>query len=396
MRLMKYTVVMAAALMMGCASGKGPKEPTAKETMHTQWNNARAGVLFNLAKQQFESGNLDDARKSLNDALSLAPENAAIHILSARVSIERGNLELAERELQAARTLDEKNGEADYYSGIIYQRWQRPETALEMYEKAAAKAPAELAYMLARAEMLVDLNRQDQALDLLKDKLGYFDNSAPLRDAVGQLLMRKGQYAEASGVLRQAAVMAPDEANVREHLAVALYQAKEYSEAAALLEKMMREEGFAKRGDLVTALGECQLMLNRPREARDSFETASALEPGAVSSWLNLAKAAMAINDPARAEMSLRKALSMDGQSPEAQVMLGYLRLKQDRLEESLAAFRKAASLDAKDPVAVCMSGYVLEKQGKPAEAAALYAAALKIRPNDELASALLAKVQVK
>ena len=41
----------------------------------------------------------------IDDALRLAPENTQLHILSAKVSIEQGQLEAAERELKMVRSL---------------------------------------------------------------------------------------------------------------------------------------------------------------------------------------------------------------------------------------------------------------------------------------------------
>src|SRR5690606_39938302 len=64
-------------------------------------------------------------------------------------------LELAQKFCDQARKLDEKNAEADYLSGVIYQRWQRPETSLAYYTSATEKAPSELPYLMARSEMLV-------------------------------------------------------------------------------------------------------------------------------------------------------------------------------------------------------------------------------------------------
>jgi Flp pilus assembly protein TadD len=352
-------------------------------------------VLLNLAKRQYDNGNFDDCRKTLDDALKLTPESAPVHLMSARLSVEQGKLEPAELELRKVRELDEKNAEADYLSGVIYQRWQKPDAALEFYTKASEKAPAELPYLMARAEMLVALDQRGKALEILQDKLNYFENSAAIRDAVGQLLAQGGKYALAARVLKQASILAPDEPGIKEHLALALYHAKEFRQAADVLEALTKEERYRTRADLLAALGECQLQIERPRDARDNFELAAQLQPGIVTNWLNLGKAGLQLNDVRRAELSLRKAMSLDGQNAEVHLMLGYLRVKQNRLPEALSSFRQASILDPKDPTSLCMAGYVLEKQGKSNEAMALYARALRIKPGDELAQTLMAQVQV-
>lgn len=395
MSMKGFIPVIALALLVGCANQTSSEDRlTQKEAARKNWNNARAAVLYKLAKEQYATGNLPDCRKSLDEALAHAADNVAVHVLSAKVWIELGKLEQAEHELQAARTLDAKLAEADYLSGIICQRWEKPEAALKYYVSACEKSPAELAYLLARAEMLVTMDRRTEALEILKDRMTYFESSPAIRDAVGQLLVQDKKYAQAVPILRQANILAPDEAAIREHLALAMFYNKQYRDAALILDKIIKDERFSNRVDLLTALGECDLQTARPSEARESFETAAQLQPGSVTVWINLGKAALQLDDLRRAEISLKKAISLDPQGSEASLMLGYLRLKQDKLDEALQAFRKASALDAKDSVAICMTGYVLEKKGKSNEAIECYGRALKIKPDDQLAATLMAQIQ--
>ena len=109
------------------------------ESAKRQWNAARAGALAGLAKDQFESGSLDQARQSITEAIKLDPENARIRVLSAKLAIEQAQLEVAERELRLARQFDPKNPEADYLSGVVFQRWQKPDVAYEFYTLPTAE-----------------------------------------------------------------------------------------------------------------------------------------------------------------------------------------------------------------------------------------------------------------
>lgn len=408
----RLLVVAALLVMVGCSN---TNKDTPKEVARRHWNAARAGVLFNLAKSQFEKGNLDACRKTVNEAATLDPENINIRILSARLAIEQGQLETAERELQFCKQLltppvEDKKAKAApmppqqaaalaevlYYSGVINQRWQRMPAALECYVKASELAPGELPYLLARAETLVAVNEHAEALSLLKEKLVYFENSPAIRDAVGELLVQDGKFDEGAVLLRQASILAPDEMQIREHLGLALYYAKNYVEAAAVIERLLKNESYSQRGDLMLVLGECQLQTEHPREARESFQVAAQLQPGQIGVWLGLAKSALKLDDPQRVELSVRKAMSLDANSAEAHLLLGYLRLKQGKLDESLSAFRKASALNSQDPVSLCMVGYVLEKKGRSAEAIGWYGKALKVKPDDELASTLMAQVRAE
>jgi Flp pilus assembly protein TadD len=82
--------------------------------------------------------------------------------------------------------------------------------------------------------------------------------------------------------------------------------------------------------------------------------------------------------------------ISSTPQSAEAQCLLGYVRLKQGRLQQSLAAFEAASAADPADTVAICMGGYVLAKMNRADESRQAFSAALKIKPGDELATSLM------
>lgn len=392
----RITFTTAALVLMVLAGCSQDKKPSPNELAKQQWNATRATVLGGLAKQQFESGNCDAARKSLDDAMALDAKNAMLHSLSAKIAIEQGRLELADLELKTARELDPNNAETDYLSGVVCQRWQKTQVACEYYTAACEKAPNELAYLLAKAEMLVALERRDEALATLQEKVVFFENSAAIRDAVGQLLVQQGRFEQAVPMLRQATLLAPEELALREHLALAMYRAKQYRAAGQVLQRLLADPKCAARADLWMAAGECQLQDNQIEEARNSFHRATQLDPSAPGNWLGLAKAALRLNDLPRAEASIQKAVALDGHSTEAHLLLGYLRLRQQKLPESLSEFRKASALDNADIVSLCMTGYVLEKLGKPSDAMACYAQALRLKPNDELASKLMAQVEVK
>src|SRR5687767_12185455 len=147
-----------ALLITGCAA-ENPKKPTIKQKAEAQWNGARSSVMVSLAQDQYKSGNFDKARQTIEDAIKLSPEAAPLRVLSARIAIEQGQLERADQELAVARKLSPNDAEAHYLSGVVCQRWQKTEAACDFYQAAVDKAPAELAYLMAKSEMLVTMDR---------------------------------------------------------------------------------------------------------------------------------------------------------------------------------------------------------------------------------------------
>ncbi len=389
---MRYLTYILVVLMVGagCASNQ---QKTQKEEAKLQWNRARASVLVSLASDQYATGNLDKCRETLDQALRMDPTNPRLHLLAAKLTIEQSQLESAQRSLDTVRQLDPKNAEADYLSGVIYQRWQRPETSLTYYTSAFDKAPAELAYLLAKAEMLVELKRSPEALQMLQERLAYFEHSSAIRDAAGQLLVQSKQYDAGIELFRQASILAEDDQAVREHLGLALYQNQQYRDAAEAIGRLLKVEGYAQRSDLLAVFGECHMALGKFRDARNSFEAAAQLNASSPTIWLGFAKAALASGDLDRADLATRKARTLDAKSSEAALLMGYIRLKQSRLADALDAFKQSYELDQKDTVSLCMVGLTLQRLGESQQAMNCYARALQLKPNDDLARKLMAAI---
>src|SRR3954454_20535595 len=78
---LKLIIVVAAALSVaalsaGCASEKKEKTPSQKEQAVRQWNQTRGAVVGQLAKNQYEAGNFEESRKSIEQAVKLDPQNS--------------------------------------------------------------------------------------------------------------------------------------------------------------------------------------------------------------------------------------------------------------------------------------------------------------------------------
>src|SRR2546423_14742349 len=96
--------VIAASLLLGCEDNK--KTPTQKQVAAAQWNRARANVMVGLARDQYATGNFDSCRKTVDEALRMDPDNAPLRVISAKLAIESGQLELADKELEKARKIN--------------------------------------------------------------------------------------------------------------------------------------------------------------------------------------------------------------------------------------------------------------------------------------------------
>jgi len=386
------STLVAILLAGGCAS-RGPSQ---KEIARANWNEARARVLLNLASDQFKHGNLVDARKTTNDALKLSDRVAGVYVLKAKLDIESGELQSASAALEAAKTLTPEDPEPYYLSGIIAERWQKPEEALVAYQTASEKAPNELAYLLARSEMLMSLDRAPEAAETLEARLVFFESSAPIRDMLGQVYQSMGRHEEAADIYRQAALLASDEPSLRERQALALVEAGQWRRAADLLERLIASPDHSENVSLHIALGECWMQLGNPSAARATFTRATRLEAQSVPAWLGLGKAALESGDLERVTFALRQAEGLrpaGRQAADLALLRGYLYLKQDQVSDAAASFAAAGRIEPQDPTPLIMYGLCQQRLGKMELAREFYRRALELDPSDLLARELLGAV---
>lgn len=390
-------IIAAAFLLLLGVFGCQPqsKTPTSRELANQEWNSARARVLISLANEQYKSGSFEKCRKTIAEAIKLSENDPALHILIAKLDIEQGQFESAERELAMVRKLAPNEAEAWYLSGVIYQRWRKPDLAREYYSEASARSPAELAYVLAEAEMLVALDRSPDALELLLKKIAYFEHSGAIRDAAAQLLMQSDRISDAIAVFREAVILSEDDPGIRRRLAMALFVHHEYADCASILSRLLDDPACAGRGELLLALGRCQLQLNQPRDARDTLTRLSQLQPNNAIAWRELGEASLKCTDLQQAGIALTHSSAIDARDPQTQILLGYVRLRESRFADAHQAFADAVSQGKPDVTALCLLGYCSQMMGNTDDAVASYAQALALEPKDEFATALMAGVKM-
>ncbi len=389
------TATVAIALFsgsVGCSSN-----PSQKEKAKIHWNAARGQVQAKLAEDQLAAGQLDEARRTCDQALAITNRLPEIFLLSARIDIERNELPAALAALKYARQLQppaQLAASVEHLSGVVAERWEETDKAVVHHGLATTLNPNEPTYLLAYAEALVSAGRADEAATELESRVTYFEGNAAIRDGLGQVYQAQGRHAEAAEMFRRASILVPDDLDVRERLAFATLQSGDTSRAAVLIEKLLTAPEMETRLSLHTALGECRLARGEHALARVSFQRAARLDSRHVPAWLGVAKASIEGGDLSRADQALERAFELAPESADVRLLRGYLRLKQDRISEAADDFVAAAEANPNDPMAQLLYGQCLQKLGRTGEAAAYYRRAQRLDPTDPLADELLAAIQ--
>lgn len=321
--------VMAAAwLAAGCAShGKYTEQhiSAAKEKMQAM----KSATEWEMARQAFLAGDLEKAKKGVDRSIALNPNVAKSHVLRGRVMMEMGDLEAAANSLLTARTIDPGFVEGAYYLGICYERFTQKDKALEAYQAAAELDQAAPQYAIAAAEMMIDLDRVDEAQTYLETRRATFEHNAGVRQTLGHIALIKGDKQRAAVLFGEARLLAPDDQAILEDLARAQVDTGQFAEAENNLAKLLGAPEYKARRDLLLTRARCLVQVERPLEAREILLGLTGDQSGSadVESWIELGNVAYLLKDLQRVRQAATRAVAIAPNRPEGYVLRAlYLR----------------------------------------------------------------------
>ena len=249
-----------------------------------QWDALRLMGIIN-----FHAGNLDAAWTDFNDLLETGQHRMdALHYLgriadfreqtdeaigfytevthgsNALVSQQRAAALLAHQkdDLKGAiRLLDEfaiasPTDAVDVLriKGQLFASVDRNEDALKLYEKAMRYRPDDEGVALSRAELLLRMDRLDEAVAAYADAAKRWPDSAMTLNAYGYTLAdRTERFREAEKLIRRALKLEPDSAAIIDSLGWVLFKLGRFDEALAELERSLGMMGPVEGADEVAA-----------------------------------------------------------------------------------------------------------------------------------------------
>jgi tetratricopeptide (TPR) repeat protein len=389
-------LIIAGVLL---ASGCDSQKPDHKELALQRWQSARGQMTTQMAREQLQRGELKHAEDSIRSVLSHG-EYAPAQVVLGQIRLEQGQLRAAEIAFQQAQQLQPDNAEATYGLGVVSERRGRREEALGHYEKASNINPANPEYLLAMVDTKVGLGQEKAALEQLLEMLDGAEPSAALYMTAGRLLARQGDLERAVEMYKQARMLAPESTMVRETLALALLQTNQPAQALALFQELLQQANL-ENPETAESLwfyelgqGDCYAAMGEYHKAQRCYETVCGMRPDDDRPWVRRARAALQADRLEQAQAYARRALTLDPDSDEAKMVLGYVALATGDNVVAEQQFRELADRTPEHAMAHCLLGQALEAQGQRQAARQCYVQALSLDPEDRLAQQLLEGVQ--
>ncbi|MFM9956550.1 MAG: tetratricopeptide repeat protein [Phycisphaerales bacterium] len=383
----------AAAHLSGC-TGNGAYTGKFKEEAQGRMNMVKAGTEWDMANQQYQSGDLDRALETVNTSLALNDKVAKSHLLKGKIMLELGRLEPAVESITKSIELDGKFAEAPYYRGVVRERMEMPEEALADYLAASQLDRSNPQYTVAAAEVLMGLERYDEATALLDPAPGSdlprFSQNAGIRQTLGHIAMMQQDYARAVTAFREASVLAPGESAILEDLARAQVAASEFGDAEANLARVLASAKPGERRDLRMLRARCLLEIERPVDARIILqELASGEGASDPDLWLQLGNIAVVLEDDYRLREAGNRMVALAPRRHEGYLLLGLYQRRIGKPGAAAEMLEKSVERSTDDPTPAMVLALVYQQQGKSEQAKQAAARALTVSPQSERARAL-------
>lgn len=195
---------------------------------------------FNLGRSLAQAGHPDEALAPLQEAIRLAPMDAAYRqeLGNALLTLER-TADAAQTYAEALR-LHPDNADLHYSLGLALRQLGQHAEAADQFERSLQLDPNREDCQEKLAMTLVDLGRAAQAIAHFEAALRLNGDNPDTRFNLAQALLALNRIADAITQLAPVVAARPDDAEAQFALGSALAAAHRWSEAAAHLEAAVR------------------------------------------------------------------------------------------------------------------------------------------------------------
>jgi tetratricopeptide (TPR) repeat protein len=336
-------------------------------------------------------GQLDKAKVKAAEALALDENYIEARVLLGKVYIELGQYGQARAELARVCAQAPQSAEAVYLLGVAQEREGRLSDALESYRNAYEMDGTNVSAVLAAAEVLVALGQLGDAETLIESYVDLAPEDAGICEIAGRLAMLRKDYAKAVQQYTLACDQDPRNIFYQDALATAMFMAGKYKDSVELLKRMVELKDHKATAGQYGMLGNCYVVLNKPREARDAFAVQTQLTPNDPVPFVNLAKAALQLGDYPRSILSAQQAIDLDAGNFDATCVMGYALICDGQSARAVGLLTTAGESHPDNATLQCLLGRAHAASGDETKAIKCYKTALELEPTSVLARELLA-----
>jgi tetratricopeptide (TPR) repeat protein len=304
-----------------------------------------AAALVGIGQILLRQDNPADAVARFRNALSAERGNLDATIGVAEASLALGQAGDARQVIEPAVRATPGDGRLHYWLGRSLAATSDQRTlAQQSFREAIRLQPTSLDAYVALAEMLLSMQRNDQADQVLMEARARVPESSAIHRALAHSRLVRGDLAGAEGDLRLA--LQRDPQDIRAHLALGdvLRRMQRLDDARRALDAVTELDpafpGLAMaRGQLAEARGELP-------QALQTFREALARDPTNVDLIVRVATTLVSLGNFNDADQMLRSVVADHASNAEAQFVLGRARLGAENFVDAVHHLDRAIELN--------------------------------------------------
>ncbi|MHC4808763.1 MAG: tetratricopeptide repeat protein [Planctomycetota bacterium] len=380
-----------------------------------------AGATFQQARQELIAGRFDRAIASAERAIAAQPDMPEYRILKGRALLESDRLEQAEESfidaVEAAersvalidasvaareeadgrplegiareridlqkRSVRRIEAEAWYYLGIVRQQWNRIAEAADDYRTAHERDPQPIEYLIAAAEMLLDLGRAEEVDAMVEPVLDRHQGDPSLVVLLARAAMIRDEPVVAAARYAEARLLRPEDALLTEEYIRATFEAELFEDCLDAIRTHAASYEQA-RPDLLRIEARCHATLGRPERADVIYRELVRVAPGDADAWVEYGAIAWELGDFNRLDLCGVRLQRLAPDRWESPAYRGLAAQSDERWEEAETYLRRAVTLGTDEAMPHLLLARFLESRGDAAGAEASWRRAMAIAPEDQ------------
>ena len=255
-----------------------------------------------------------------------------------------GRLQEAERVYDQILRDAPRNADARHLRGVIANQTGRPETAVELIERAIAVDSTQAMFHSNLGNALTNLGKPEEALDHYGRALDLVPNFADAHCNHANALVKLGRFVDGEAESRRALAVDPNYAAAYGTLGNTLEGQQRLDDAATAYRRALAINPAA--ASVHCNLSSVLRQQDHIEESIAGYRRALGLSPNMLEGHIGLGNALKAGGEFDQAMASYRRALEIDRHSTQAHNNLGNLLKEHGELDEAVACFRRALECD--------------------------------------------------
>lgn len=336
-------------------------------------NSQNFDYLYYLrAKAHKASGNLEEAKKDIDIAIGLYPENfnyklELIDILSAQNEVRTAQMELNQLKTEAKKINLTNNEFWKNYN--IYEKWLKVK---EFREYPATSKYYEAYYYAAKGEL-------SSAVDIL-NKIVYKFKEAYIYELMGEIFYELGQYDAARKAFNETLVVDPN----RVKAIIGKGNIYFITGNNELAEKYYQEavDKFPRNVDTLMAMAKFQGYLGNSEKSYEYFKKILEIEPQNSDVIYNIGIILANKGEVQESEKLIKKALADDPMRSMIWLDLARIEMARHNYINAVKYLKYANYIDEKNPYYYYYIAIILNKHSKKSEAEKYMRKAIDLNPD--------------